>query len=87
MYLGWRKKGVTLSENVIDPVCGMTLGKSQAPFTRELGTATYYLCSIQCASKFDIDGDAYAAAARLQLPGWGLTPHPEDVVKQFRSDA
>jgi len=87
MYLGMTKKGDALSESVIDPVCGMTLGKSQAPFTRELGNATYYLCSSQCASRFDSDGDAYVAAARLQLPGWGLTPHPEDVVRQFRSDA
>jgi YHS domain-containing protein len=77
---------MTLAENVIDPVCGMTIGRTRAPFTREHSTTTYYLCSIECASKFDADGDAYAAAAALQLPGWGLTPHPESVTRQFRSD-
>ena len=35
-------------------------------------------------SRFDSDADAYAAAAKLSLPGWGETPHPESVVKQFR---
>lgn len=77
---------MTLQERVIDPVCGMTIGQSQAPFTREHGTSIYYLCSIECAKKFDVDADAYAAVAGLQLPGWGMTPHPENVVKQFRSN-
>jgi YHS domain-containing protein len=71
-------------ENVIDPVCGMTLTRLQAPFTRDLGGASYYLCSIECVGKFDRDGEAYAATARLKLPGWGETPHPESVTEQFR---
>jgi hypothetical protein len=33
------------------------------------------------------DADAYAAVAGLDLPGWGMTPHPENVVAQFRTDA
>lgn len=78
---------MTLSATVIDPVCGMTIGATQAPFTREHAATTYYLCSVECASKFDADGDAYATAADLQLPGWGLTPHPESVIKQFRNDS
>ena len=69
---------------VIDPVCGMTIARSAAPHQREHDGATYYLCSEGCASRFDVDGDAYVATARLNLPGWGMTPHPEDVVKQFR---
>ena len=71
-------------QNVIDPVCGMTITRSQAPFSRDHSGATYYLCSIECCGKFDRDGDAYAATARLQLPGWGSTPHPESVIEQFR---
>ena len=77
---------MTLAETVIDPVCGMTIARAQAPFTREHTTTIFYLCSKECASKFDADADAYAAVAGLQLPGWGLTPHPESVAKQFRND-
>jgi YHS domain-containing protein len=78
---------MTLPETVIDPVCGMTIGRNQAPFTREHSASVYYLCSIECTRKFDADADAYATVAGLQLPGWGMTPHPENVVKQFRTDA
>jgi YHS domain-containing protein len=77
---------MTLPETVIDPVCGMTIGRNQAPFTREHSSSVYYLCSIECTRKFEADADAYAAVAGLQLPGWGMTPHPENVVKQFRTD-
>jgi YHS domain-containing protein len=76
-----------LSQDVVDPVCGMTITTSQAPFTRELDGATYYLCSAACAQRFDADGAAYAAVARLQLPGWGLTQHPPAIVEQFRNEA
>ena len=70
--------------DVIDPVCGMTITTVQAPFARDHAGVTYYLCSIECCGKFDADGAAYVAAARLDLPGWGETPHPESVVEQFR---
>jgi Cu+-exporting ATPase len=73
--------------NVIDPVCGMTIRVVQAPYARDHGGTTYYLCSIECRAKFDADGEAYVATARLDLPGWGETPHPESVVDQFRPDA
>lgn len=71
-------------ETVIDPVCGMTITIEQAPYSRERQGATHYLCSLECVRKFDLDGDAYVAAARLGLPGWGKTPHPDAVVEQFR---
>jgi len=71
-------------EHVIDPVCGMTITKTQAPFSRDHQTVTYYLCSKECAARFDADGEAYVATARLGLPGWGETPHPDSVVEQFR---
>jgi YHS domain-containing protein len=69
---------------VIDPVCGMTITVLQAPFACDHGGATYYLCSVECHSKFKSDGDAYAAVSRLNLPGWGETPHPDSVIEQFR---
>jgi YHS domain-containing protein len=72
------------SDDVVDPVCGMTITKEQAPFNSEHNGTAYYFCSAQCASSFDADADAFAAAAKLHLPGWGQTPHPESVVKQFR---
>jgi YHS domain-containing protein len=72
------------SEDAIDPVCGMTIRKSAAPLEREHSGMIFYLCSAECGAKFDSDADAYVAASRLGLPGWGETPHPESVVKQFR---
>jgi P-type Cu+ transporter len=72
------------SSRVIDPVCGMTISTLEAPYSREHSGATWYLCSIECCMKFDADAVAYIAAARLDLPGWGQTPHPESVVEQFR---
>lgn len=71
-------------DEVIDPVCGMTITKGRAPFRKEHRGFTYHFCSVECAWRFDADGDAYAATAKLNLPGWGQTPHPESVVKQFR---
>lgn len=71
-------------DEVIDPVCGMTITRSEAPHQREHSGTTYYLCSSACATRFDSDGDAYAATAKLDLPGWGKTPHPDEVTKQFR---
>jgi len=74
-------------DDAIDPVCGMTIAKARAPLTRVYGDARFYLCSVECAAKFDADADAYAAVLRLDLPGWGKTPHPDSVARQFRSDA
>ena len=71
-------------DDVIDPVCGMTISRSSAPVIKAHGDVTFYLCSVECAAKFDADADAYAAVSRLDLPGWGMTPHPERVTKQFR---
>jgi YHS domain-containing protein len=75
---------MTSDDDVIDPVCGMTLPRKVAPLCREHAGDTFYLCSAECGAKFDRDADAYVAAAKLKLPGWGKTPHPENVIKQFR---
>jgi len=63
----------------------MTISTAQAPFTHEHAGTVWYLCSAECRMKFEADGAAYVAAARLNLPGWGQTPHPESVIEQFRS--
>ena len=73
-------------EEVIDPVCGMTIAKNKAPISRSYTETTFYLCSLECGVKFDADADAYVAASRAGLPGWGQTPHPESVTRQFRPD-
>lgn len=75
---------MTTTDDVIDPVCGMTMPKQAAPLVRQHAEETFYLCSAECGAKFDRDADAYIAAAKLKLPGWGKTPHPDSVVKQFR---
>lgn len=75
------------TSNAIDPVCGMTLSIEQAPFSMELDGTTYHLCSAACLQRFEADGAAYAAVARLDLPGWGRTPHPPAIVEQFRTPA
>jgi YHS domain-containing protein len=74
---------MTSNRDVIDPVCGMTISMSQAPFNRLHGNSTYYFCSAECTFKFEADADAYVAVARLNLPGWGETPHPPAIVEQF----
>ena len=75
---------MTSHDHVIDPVCGMTIARFQAPYTREHAGGTYYLCSAICTERFEVDADAYIAVARLDLPGWGQTPHPPAIVEQFR---
>ena len=72
------------SEDVIDPVLRHDNATPPAPFLREHSGETFYLCSTECGVKFDGDSDAYVAASKLELPGWGMTPHPENIVKQFR---
>lgn len=72
------------ANHVIDPVCGMTINADWAPHQREHSGAVWYLCSMECCLKFDADAVAYITAARLDLPEWGRTPHPESVIEQFR---
>jgi YHS domain-containing protein len=62
-------------QHAIDPVCGMTIPIADAP-TRDFEGVTYHFCSELCVSRFDRDGMAYLATARLDLAGWGQTPMP-----------
>jgi YHS domain-containing protein len=57
---------MSTSELVTDPVCGMLIHPREAAGIRVLGTASYHLCSPGCLAKFDADGDAYIAAARVE---------------------
>ncbi|MEK0307299.1 heavy metal translocating P-type ATPase [Bifidobacterium favimelis] len=45
----------TDDEQVVDPVCGMTINRSQAAQTREYEGKSYYFCSDRCAETFDAD--------------------------------
>lgn len=49
---------------IIDPVCGMTVTKGQAPFARKHDGSTHYLCSSHGLAKFESDADAYSATAK-----------------------
>ena len=72
-------------QEAIDPVCGMTIATDGA-ITREYGGATYYFCAPSCASRFDVDAEAYVAASRLGLDGWGRTPAPGFLMRKDRED-
>lgn len=50
----------------IDPVCGMTIDVEVAPFVKEYEGESFYLCSIECRSKFDGDAAAYVVASRSE---------------------
>ena len=62
-------------DQVIDPVCGMTIVADPA-LSRQYEGATYYFCSALCAGRFDADAPAYVAVSRLNIDGWGRTPTP-----------
>jgi Cu+-exporting ATPase len=57
------------STRVTDPVCGMSVDRSNAPASREHRGTTYHFCSVWCAQRFDDDADAYIAASRLREAG------------------
>jgi P-type Cu+ transporter len=57
---------------VLDPVCGMTIDRTDAAATWEHQGQTYYFCMVGCAERFKADPDKY-----LQ-PG-GAAAEPEDV--------
>jgi len=49
---------------VVDPVCGMTISPADAVGTSKFNRQTYFFCSPQCKSKFDVDPAAYAGGAK-----------------------
>jgi YHS domain-containing protein len=61
--------------NVIDPVCGMTIAPD-ASLSREHEGELFHFCSALCRGRFDQDAQAYVAVSRLNIEGWGSTPTP-----------
>ena len=43
------------AQEVLDPVCGMTIDPADAAGTSELGGTTYHFCSSACKRTFDAD--------------------------------
>ena len=48
-------------ETAVDPVCGMTVSKSNAAATRTYANQTFYFCNAGCASAFDLHPEMYPA--------------------------
>jgi YHS domain-containing protein len=57
---------MTSPELVTDPVCGMLIHPRNAAGVRTFADVAYHLCSLGCLAKFDADGPAYIAAARVE---------------------
>lgn len=53
----------TEKNEVIDPVCGMTIDPAAAAGTSELAGITYFFCAKSCKVAFDADPSKYAAPA------------------------
>ncbi|MEK0279618.1 heavy metal translocating P-type ATPase [Bifidobacterium mongoliense] len=47
-------------QQVVDPVCGMTISASGAAAHRDYDGTRYYFCSAGCAGRFDADPSQYA---------------------------
>ena len=58
--------GVTppASDEIVDPVCGMTISKADAVGSSEYGGTTYYFCNPSCKTKFDADPATYTGGKR-----------------------
>jgi YHS domain-containing protein len=50
-------------ETAVDPVCGMTVSRSNAVATRTHDNHTFYFCNSGCASAFDLHPDMYPTAS------------------------
>ena len=76
------------TENMIDPICGMTVDPAHAAGSSRIGDKTYYFCSTHCKHKFDSNPEAYGAGASSEpdepkeVPAgteWTCPMHPEIV--------
>ena len=69
-----------MSNNVIDPVCGMTV-KPESAHATDLDGIHYRFCSAKCKTKFDAEPAHYLASKpeELAVPGAEYTcpMHPE----------
>jgi len=56
-------------QKVVDPVCGMSIMKSQAKATYEYEGETYHFCSTGCKDRFAKDPEAYLAKLEVRKAG------------------
>lgn len=49
-----------MAQEIIDPICGMHLNPTIAPFECEHRDAIYYFCSDRCFKIFQSDPEIYA---------------------------
>ncbi len=47
----------------IDPVCGMEVNETSAPFKTQYDEKTYYFCSEDCKQEFEEDPEEYITSA------------------------
>ena len=64
---------------VVDPVCGMTISPTDAVGTSEFNGHTYFFCSPQCKSKFDVDPAAYTGGAKPAAVSGSSADEPETI--------
>jgi xanthine dehydrogenase accessory factor len=51
----------------VDPVCGMTVDKSECPDRAEFGGTLYYFCSSHCSGAFAAGPDAYVGTVAKEV--------------------
>jgi YHS domain-containing protein len=61
--------GQSAEDKVVDPVCGMTISKSQAKATFEYQGETYYFCSTGCKDRFAKEPEKYVAKMKVAKAG------------------
>ncbi|HEX6099832.1 MAG TPA: heavy metal translocating P-type ATPase [Thermoanaerobaculia bacterium] len=73
-------------DEVVDPVCGMTISKEDAAGSSEHGGQTWFFCNPGCKAKFDANPAAYGGGERPQpkpapagAAEWTCPMHPEVV--------
>jgi YHS domain-containing protein len=55
-----------MANTAIDPVCGMSVDKNNAPAKAHYEGNTYYFCSTDCKTKFQQNPEEYAKQAAAQ---------------------
>ncbi|HSL23932.1 MAG TPA: heavy metal translocating P-type ATPase [Vicinamibacterales bacterium] len=86
---------MTTDQQVLDPVCGMTIDASDAAATHQHKGQTYYFCMETCAQRFKADPERYLqppqapteAAAEPAPPGTSYTCPMDPEVRQAYSGA
>jgi Cu+-exporting ATPase len=74
-----------MGEQVIDPVCGMSVDPASAAGQSDYNGTTYYFCSPGCKAKFDANPAAYVEPSDNREPAtgthteWTCPMHPEIV--------